>query len=101
MTGEMKDTFSIITTYANSLMKFIHNSKKRMPFILNKEDIAAWINPESSLETINRLMKPYDDAQMTAHTISKDASYTNRNRNYAEIKDVVEYNEAIQGDLFE
>ena len=100
-TGEMKDTFSIITTVANPLMEFIHNSKKRMPLILNKDDIAVWIDPESSFEMVNQLMKAYDDAHMSAHSISKDASYANRNRNYPEIKDEVEYNETIQGDLFE
>ena len=102
-TGEMKNTFSIITTEANPMMKFIHNSKKRMPLILilNKDDIARWIDPESSLESVNQLMKPHNESHMNAHTISKDASYINKNRNYPEIKDLVEYNEAIQGDLFE
>ncbi|MFA6863927.1 MAG: SOS response-associated peptidase, partial [Dysgonamonadaceae bacterium] len=100
-TGEMKDTFSIITTEANPMMEFIHNSKKRMPLILSKDDIAAWIDPESATETVNHLMKPYDESQMSAHTISKDAGYAGNNRNYPEIKDVVEYNETPQGDLFD
>ena len=100
-TGEMKDTFSIITTDANPMMEFIHNSKKRMPLIMCKDDIAAWIDPESSLETVSYLMKAYDETLMSAHTISKEANYANRNRNYPEIKDVVEYKETIQGDLFE
>ena len=91
-TGEMKDTFSIITTDANPLMEIIHNSKKRMPLILNKNDIAMWIDPESSHENVNRLMKAYDETKMGSHSISKDASYANRNRNYPEIKDEVEYN---------
>ena len=36
LTGEVRDTFSIITTAANPLMEYIHNSKKRMPLILSK-----------------------------------------------------------------
>ena len=99
-TGEVKDTFSIITTRANPLMEFVHNSKKRMPLILRKEDIAAWINPETALEIVDELMKPYNETQMRAHTISKDVSFAGRDRNYPEIKDPVEYNEAIQGELF-
>ena len=99
-TGEMKDTFSIITTEANPMMEHIHNSKKRMPLILCKDDLAAWINPETTAETVVHLMKPYDESQMNAHTISKDVSYASKNRNYPEIKDAVEYNEARQGDLF-
>ena len=100
-TGEMKDTFSIITTDANPMMEYIHNSKKRMPLIISKDDIAMWINPESSLLSVNLLMKAYSEYQMSAHSISKDASYTNIDRNYPEIKDAVQYNETIQGDLFE
>jgi len=33
-TGEMKETFSIITTRANPLLERIHNTRKRMPVIL-------------------------------------------------------------------
>ena len=51
-------------------------------------------------ETVVHLMKPYDELQMSAHTISKDASYASKNRNYPEIKDEVVYNETRQGDLF-
>ena len=36
-TGELKNTFSIITTEANPLMAKIHNLKLRMPFILQKD----------------------------------------------------------------
>ena len=98
--GEIKDTFSIITTDANPMMEFIHNNKKRMPLILDKNDIPVWIDPESSKETVNQLMKPYNETFMSAHTISKDAGSASKNRNYPEIKDTVEYNETTQGDLF-
>ena len=82
------------------MMEFIHNSKKRMPLIMHKDDIAAWIDPETTPETVVHLMKPYDESKMSAHTISKDAGYASKDRNYPEIKDAVEYNEARQGDLF-
>lgn len=36
------DTFSILTTEANPLMAFVHNSKKRMPVILPQEMEEAW-----------------------------------------------------------
>lgn len=42
-TGEIKNTYSIITTEANSLMAEIHNIKKRMPVILKKEDEIKWL----------------------------------------------------------
>ncbi len=36
-------TCSIITTAANELMSEIHNTKKRMPVILNPEAEKAWL----------------------------------------------------------
>lgn len=71
-----------------------------MPFILHKDDIAVWIDPETKPEIVSQLMKPFDETQMSAHSISKEASYVNKDRNYPEIKEAVEYNETPQGDLF-
>src|SRR5690554_664249 len=48
-TGELRDTFSIITTDANPLMATIHNSKKRMPLILPKSSIEAWTDPKTEM----------------------------------------------------
>lgn len=42
--GETKKTYSIITTEANELMSEIHNTKKRMPVILPKENEYDWLN---------------------------------------------------------
>ena len=43
-TGEKQKTYSIITTEANELMSKIHNTKKRMPVILPKENEFDWLN---------------------------------------------------------
>ena len=43
-TGELLKTYTIITTEANELMSEIHNSQKRMPFILIKENEFEWLN---------------------------------------------------------
>ena len=37
-TGKEQKTFTMLTTEANQLMSEIHNSKKRMPIILKRED---------------------------------------------------------------
>lgn len=87
ITGEIVDTFSIITTDANPMMAIIHNSKKRMPLILSKSDISTWINPEKDMNVINSLMKPYPEAEMDAYQISKNAGNPKSNRNYEGIKD--------------
>jgi putative SOS response-associated peptidase YedK len=43
-TGEVFHTYTILTTEANALMSVIHNSKKRMPVILNPDAEKAWLN---------------------------------------------------------
>ncbi len=86
LTGEIRDTFSIITTAANPLMEYIHNSKKRMPLILQKADISEWIDPETQVGKINSLMKPFPDNLMKSHSITSDAGNTRINRNIPEIK---------------
>lgn len=43
-TGEIVNTYSLLTTEANSFIADIHNSKKRMPVILKKEDEQSWLN---------------------------------------------------------
>ncbi len=42
-TGELIPTFSIITTEANELMSFVHNTKKRMPVIIKPEFEKEWL----------------------------------------------------------
>ncbi|WP_288982655.1 SOS response-associated peptidase [uncultured Flavobacterium sp.] len=55
-TGEIKDTYTIVTTQANALMSEIHNIKKRMPIILKPEDEKKWLNHNP----INDFAFPYD-----------------------------------------
>ena len=43
ITGEIKNTYAMVTTEANVLMSEIHNIKKRMPVILRKEDENKWL----------------------------------------------------------
>lgn len=42
-TGEIMNTYTILTTVANEAMSFIHNSKKRMPMILKPEEECLWL----------------------------------------------------------
>lgn len=46
ITGEIKNTYTIVTTEANPLMAEIHNHKKRMPVILKREDESKWLHHE-------------------------------------------------------
>jgi len=42
-TGEIRNTFSLLTNQANELMAKIHNTKQRMPVILHPDDESAWL----------------------------------------------------------
>jgi putative SOS response-associated peptidase YedK len=46
---EILRTFTIITCEANALMAEIHNTKKRMPLILNAYDEENWLNGEDEI----------------------------------------------------
>lgn len=54
-TGEIINTYTILTTEANPLLAEIHNHKKRMPVVLNREDESKWLNHEP----INHFAFPY------------------------------------------
>ena len=42
--GEIVESFGIVTTKANDLMAEIHNNKKRMPLILTPQQEKDWLN---------------------------------------------------------
>ena len=92
-TGEIKNTFSIITTAANPLMETIHNLKKRMPLIIAPEDEMKWIEPSLTKQEIAKLIKPYDEKEMTAYTVSKRINNARNDRNVAENLYEVDYPE--------
>ena len=72
-TGEMVDSFSILTTAANSLMAQVHNKKKRMPVILPDEEASEWIKADLSVERISALAKfQIESSKLNAITIAKD-----------------------------
>lgn len=71
-TGTEHSTFSIITTDANPLTDYIHNTKHRMPAILSKEDEEKWLDSNLSKAEIASLLKPYDESLMDAYIIRND-----------------------------
>lgn len=92
-TGEMKTTFSVLTTPANPLVEKIHNIKKRMPLILSMEDEGAWIDPKLPADAVSALIKPYSEIDMDAYTVSKYVNNARNNRNTPEVLEKVMYQE--------
>lgn len=71
--GEVVDSFSILTTAANPLMEKIHNKKKRMPVILPEDQAEQWIRDDLSVEQIAALARfQFPAEQLEFRTIRKD-----------------------------
>jgi putative SOS response-associated peptidase YedK len=73
VTGEYVESFAIVTTAANSLMQQIHNSKKRMPTILDEDLAYEWMFgdlDENRISEIGRFQ--YPAGKMQACTIAKN-----------------------------
>ncbi|MBL7764881.1 MAG: SOS response-associated peptidase [Chitinophagaceae bacterium] len=92
-TGELVETFSILTTEANSLMAEIHNSKKRMPVILNREDEQRWLSPELSESEVHQLCLPFGQEAMIYHTVSPLITSRTTNSNTMEVAEDFTYPE--------
>ena len=83
-TGEIRETFSIVTTPANPLMEKIHNSKKRMPLILATEDEKLWLDTTIPPAQTAKIMQPFPEDAMEAYTISKRITSRSENPNTEE-----------------
>lgn len=72
-TGEHVDTFAIVTTEANELMEQVHNTKKRMPTILNVDLGYEWMFGKLEEERITEIaLTQYPSVEMQAWSINKD-----------------------------
>ncbi len=72
-TGEYVETLSIVTTTANSLMKQVHNSKERMPTILNEDLAWDWLFANLSEDRIKEIgQSRFRANEMEVYTLSKD-----------------------------
>lgn len=62
------NTFAVITTVANALIRRIHN---RMPVILEKKDYSVWLDPKfKNSELLLPLLRAYDSSLLHVYKIS-------------------------------
>lgn len=71
LTDEQLHTFSILTTDANPMMRYIHNTNFRMPVILHPEEESLWLDPLSDESTLMKLFISYDEKEMSAHPVQQ------------------------------
>jgi putative SOS response-associated peptidase YedK len=60
-------TYTIITTEPNDLMSTIHN---RMPVILEPDDEDAWLDQETSVADLAKLLKPFHAKDLQEYVVS-------------------------------
>ena len=64
-------TYTIITTQANELMAQVHNSKLRMPLMLEPEHSKTWLNRDLMPRDIQSILKPIPTDRIKAHTVKQ------------------------------
>jgi putative SOS response-associated peptidase YedK len=70
-TGTVHEGFSVITTPANELLAEIHNTKQRMPLILQKALWDEWLDEKVAPSRVQQLMKPLPDGLLKAKRLGE------------------------------
>ena len=77
---------SILTTKANEFMSDIHNSKKRMPVILDETFEDAWLDDSLKEHNIKDLLKNcFTKSDLQAYTVKKEVNNSRVDSNFPDI----------------
>ena len=93
--GRLVKSCTILTTEANSLVAEMHD---RMPVIVPREAYEAWLNPESLLQEVLALLKPYESSAMHKYPVS--TTLNNSQNEGSEVAAKIETEVPPQGTLF-
>jgi len=100
-TGEVLNSFSIVTTKGNPMMAKIHNNPKakepRMPVILPDALVDEWLLPISDdldIIALEELIESYPEEELKAHTVSRLRGKEYKG-NVEDISDEVNYPELV------
>src|SRR5690606_9834707 len=86
-TGEIINTFSVLTTKANELLEEIHNEKKRMPLIIPPNDRDAWLDADTP-EKIKSFFVPFDGL-LSAHKVMRVTADRTGDTNRPEVQEEI------------
>lgn len=75
-TGQPYETYTVITTQPNDLVKPIHD---RMPVILPKHEEKAWLSKDVPTTDLLQLLIPYPEDDMLKFRVSPDVNYVKNN----------------------
>lgn len=96
LSGNAKKSFTILTCPANSLLSEIHNTKKRMPLLLDPIQEEGWLKGELEPE---KLLLPSDNFMIKAHEVDRKL-ITSKNHNCREVQQPFHNEFYEQGSLF-
>jgi putative SOS response-associated peptidase YedK len=96
--GELFNTFSIITVPALGIMIDIHNTKQRMPLIINKKDEDLWLQESDIQHLLSGFSEQVKTINLHAHTVSPLIGKKNAVTDTPEISKAHTY--SINGTLF-
>lgn len=65
--GQTIDSCTIITTQANELLEPVHN---RMPVMLDPADYDRWLDPTTTADSLQSLLRPYTAEAMSGYPVS-------------------------------
>lgn len=65
-TGQVIETVSLLTTAANEMMSYIHNTKLRMPAIMDKDGWEQWLDMSQKYKA----PQPYRDGGLKSHPVA-------------------------------
>ncbi len=72
-TGELLNSFTIVTTKANTLLTKIHNNPKlsepRIPVILSKENEELWLDKSFKSKDMPIILDPISSSDLSFHTV--------------------------------
>ena len=99
--GEVRNTFSIVTTEGNELLARVHNNPRikgpRMPLILPDEMANKWLEPvtdELDIKALQELIQSYPAEEFEAYTVHRLRGKEYRG-NVPEINEQVTYEELV------
>ena len=96
--GEVLNTCSIVTTAANPMMEKIHNSKKRMPVILTRDNERSWLEKSAGAAELKELLLPFPEEDLHAHRVSPEIS--KRDADPQNVSIIAPFSSPEEGTLF-
>ena len=83
--GDIYETFSVVTTKAKGIAAEIHNTKMRMPFILDNENFQIWMNQKQPFKDIKDKLLPSGN-NLEAYPVSRLLTSRTRETNVPEVQ---------------